>query len=64
MPDRLTLTIREEKARVMSGLVRLLGNLDRAEDCFSEAVEAALKHWPVKGIPDNQGAWQIGRAHV
>ena len=48
---------RHEKSRIVASLVRLVGGLEEAEDCFSEAVEAALKTWPLRGQPDNPAAW-------
>jgi RNA polymerase sigma factor (sigma-70 family) len=49
--------VRRESARVIGMLVRLLGNLDRAEEVFQESIVAALEHWPVAGVPENPGAW-------
>jgi RNA polymerase sigma-70 factor (ECF subfamily) len=37
--------------------MRLLGDLDAAEECFQEAVLSALATWPRDGQPDNPGAW-------
>lgn len=37
--------------------MRLLGELDRAEDCFSEAIELALQKWPAQGLPNKPAAW-------
>lgn len=54
---QLTRTFRHEKAKIVAGLVRLVGTLEGAEDCFSEALEVALKTWPEKGTPDNPAAW-------
>jgi RNA polymerase sigma-70 factor (ECF subfamily) len=48
---------RHEKGKVVASLARLVGGLEEAEDCFSEAVEAALRTWPVRGRPDNPAAW-------
>jgi len=48
---------RREKGRIVAGLVRMLGSLEEAEDCFSEAVESALKVWPERGQPAQPGAW-------
>ena len=48
---------RRESARVVGMLVRMLGNLDRAEEIFQETLVAAMEHWPGSGIPDNPGAW-------
>jgi len=48
---------RREKGRVVGGLVRLLGNLDAAEEAFQEAVLAALLAWRASGTPSNPAAW-------
>ena len=48
---------RREKGRVVGGLVRLLGNLDAAEEAFQEAVLAALPAWRASGMPVNPAAW-------
>jgi len=48
---------RREKGRVVGGLVRLLGDLDDAEEAFQEAALAALARWPTDGIPHNPAAW-------
>jgi RNA polymerase sigma factor (sigma-70 family) len=37
--------------------VRLLGDVDRAEDCAQDALLAALEQWPTSGVPQNPGAW-------
>src|SRR5262245_60969938 len=50
-------TFRRESARVVGMLARMLGDLDRAEDVFQEAIAAAAEHWPTSGLPDNPGAW-------
>jgi len=49
--------VRREKGRVVGGLMRLLGNLDAAEESFQEAVLAALSTWPKSGTPANPAAW-------
>ena len=48
---------RREKGRVVGALVRLLGNLDSAEEAFQEAVLAALPAWRATGTPTNPAAW-------
>lgn len=48
---------REEYAAVVSSLVRRFGSIDIAEDAASEALVAALEHWPTAGIPPNPGGW-------
>ena len=48
---------RVEAARLIGGLVRVVGDVDRAEDLAHEALVTALERWPETGIPDNPGAW-------
>ncbi|HEX8869799.1 MAG TPA: DUF6596 domain-containing protein [Lentzea sp.] len=53
---------REERGRLLATLVKRFGDLDLAEDVTSDAIEAALKHWPVDGVPDRPGAWLLTTA--
>jgi RNA polymerase sigma-70 factor (ECF subfamily) len=55
-------TWRVEAPRLIGGLVRLVRDLDRAEDLAQEALLAALERWPETGIPDNPGAWLMTTA--
>lgn len=58
----LAAVFREEHGRLLAALVRRFGDLDLAEEAASEAVEAALRHWPVDGVPPNPGAWLMTTA--
>jgi len=42
--------------------VRLLGDLDLAEEAMHEAFATALESWPQTGIPDNPRPWLISTA--
>jgi RNA polymerase sigma-70 factor (ECF subfamily) len=53
---------REEHGRLLGALVRRFGDLDLAEEVASEAIEAALTHWPVDGVPAKPGAWLLTTA--
>lgn len=53
---------REERGRLLASLVRRFGDLDLAEEAASEAVEAALVHWPAEGVPSRPGAWLLTTA--
>ncbi|MDT7703244.1 MAG: polymerase sigma-70 factor, subfamily [Pseudonocardiales bacterium] len=53
---------REERGRLLASLVRRFGDLDLAEDVASDAIEAALVHWPADGVPDKPGAWLLTTA--
>ena len=50
---------RREARRVFATLVRLLGDLDQAEEALHEAFRAALEQWPREGLPDNPRAWLV-----
>jgi RNA polymerase sigma-70 factor (ECF subfamily) len=47
---------RRESGPVVATLIRVLGDLDLAEDAFQEALVAAVERWPVDGVPDRPGA--------
>src|ERR1700741_1374042 len=66
VPEQLSRTIealyRSESGRVLATLVRLLGELDLAEEAMHEAFAAALESWPQTGIPDKPRPWLISTA--
>jgi RNA polymerase sigma-70 factor (ECF subfamily) len=66
VPEQLGRTIeslyRSESGRVLATLVRLLGDLDLAEESMHEAFAAALESWPQAGIPDLPRPWLISTA--
>jgi hypothetical protein len=66
VPEQLSRTIetlyRSESGRVLATLVRLLADLDLAEESMHEAFAAALESWPQAGIPDNPRPWLISTA--
>ena len=53
---------RSESGRVLATLVRLLGDLDLAEEAMHEAFAAALECWPETGIPEKPRPWLISTA--
>ncbi len=53
----LDVVVREERGRILGGLMRLSGSLDAAEEAFQEAMLAALHEWKASGVPANPGAW-------
>ena len=53
---------KNEAARVTAGLMRMVRNLDLAEDLAQEALVIALEKWPDSGIPPNPGAWLMATA--
>jgi RNA polymerase sigma-70 factor (ECF subfamily) len=66
VPEQLSRTIetlyRSESGRVLATLVRLLGDLDLAEEAMHEAFAAALESWPQTDIPDRPRPWLISTA--
>ena len=66
VPAQLSRTIetlyRSESGRVLATLVRLLGDLDLAEESMHEAFAAALETWTLDGIPDKPRPWLISTA--
>src|ERR1041384_7833815 len=66
VPKKISSTIetlyRSESGRVLATLVRLLGDLDLAEEAMHEAFAAALESWPQTGIPDKPRPWLISTA--
>lgn len=50
---------RSERRRVFATLVRLLGDLDLAEEALHEAFRAALERWPKDGLPANPRTWLV-----
>jgi len=50
---------RSESGRILATLVRLLGDLDLAEEAMHEAFAAALETWPQTGLPDKLRPWLI-----
>jgi len=65
-PDQLTTIIdtlyRSESGRVLATLVRLLGDLDLAEESMHEAFAAALEPWTLAGVPEKPRPWLISTA--
>jgi RNA polymerase sigma-70 factor (ECF subfamily) len=53
----LARVVRDSAGRLAASLVHLIGDFAAAEDLVQDAVEAALTHWPVDGIPDRPDAW-------
>jgi RNA polymerase sigma-70 factor (ECF subfamily) len=53
---------REESGRILSTLIRLLGDFDLAEEMLQEAYATALQKWPVHGPPANPVAWLVSTA--
>jgi RNA polymerase sigma-70 factor (ECF subfamily) len=65
-PEDLSRTIeslyQSDSGRILATLVRLLGDLDLAEEAMHEAFATALDRWPQAGIPDKPRPWLISTA--
>ncbi len=57
MPDSLADIYRREVGRCTATLIRILGDIDLAEDAVAEAFALAAEQWPVRGVPPNPGGW-------
>ena len=56
MPD-LAEVFRREAGRCTATLIRILGDVDLAEDAVAEAFAIAAQQWPTHGVPPNPGGW-------
>ena len=57
MSDDLESVFRREAGRCTATLIRVLGDIDLAEDAVAEAFAIAAAHWPLTGVPANPGGW-------
>jgi RNA polymerase sigma-70 factor (ECF subfamily) len=55
--DPLAEIFRREAGRCTATLIRVLGDIDLAEDSVAEAFAVAAEVWPERGIPANPGGW-------
>jgi RNA polymerase sigma-70 factor (ECF subfamily) len=53
----LDAVFRREAGRCTATLIRVLGDIDLAQDAVGEAFAIAAEQWPVRGIPPNPGGW-------
>ena len=54
---------RDESARILATLIRLLGDFDLAEEVTQEAFAVAVEQWPRQGVPETHGhGWCPRRA--
>ena len=57
MSDELDAVFRREVGRCTATLIRVLGDVDLAEEAVAEAFAVAAERWPTEGVPPNPGGW-------
>jgi RNA polymerase sigma-70 factor, ECF subfamily len=55
--DALAATFRDEWPRLVATAMRLVGDLQAAEDVVQDVLVSALDRWPLTGVPDRPAAW-------
>jgi RNA polymerase sigma-70 factor (ECF subfamily) len=58
----IELTFRREFGRAVATLVRLVGDIDLAEEAVQHAFVVAAERWPSSGVPPNPGGWIVTTA--
>ena len=53
---------RNESAKIICGLARILRDVGLAEKLAPDALVTVLERWPESGVPDNPGAWLMATA--
>jgi len=56
---RIEEIFRTEHGRILATLIRLLGDIDVAEEGLQEAFATALEQWPSAGTPMNPAGWLV-----
>jgi RNA polymerase sigma-70 factor (ECF subfamily) len=60
--DDLEDVFRREAGRCTATLIRILGDVDLAEDAVAEAFAVAADNWSTHGVPPNPGGWIVSTA--
>jgi RNA polymerase sigma-70 factor (ECF subfamily) len=61
-PEEIAAVFRAEYGRAVAVLVRVLGDIDLAEDAVADAFATALQRWPGEGAPPSPAGWIITTA--
>jgi RNA polymerase sigma-70 factor (ECF subfamily) len=61
-PDEIAGVFRTEYGRAVAVLVRMLGDIDLAEDAVADAFTTAVQRWPSDGAPPSPAGWIITTA--
>src|SRR6185436_2363219 len=59
---RVAEVFRHEYAHVVASVLRILRDIDAAEEAVQDAFTQALDHWPTRGMPVRPGAWLLTTA--
>jgi RNA polymerase sigma factor (sigma-70 family) len=57
--DAVARLVRDEGTRVLASLIRVIGDVDLAQDATQDAVVRALETWPRDGVPENPRGWLL-----
>jgi len=60
--SEITRIFRAEYGRAVAVLVRVLGDIDLAEEAVQDAFTAAVERWPAAGLPPSPAGWIITTA--
>src|SRR5690348_4485527 len=60
--SKVARVFREEYGRAVAVLVRMLGDIDTAEECVQDAFVEATQRWPTAGLPPSPAGWIITTA--
>jgi RNA polymerase sigma-70 factor, ECF subfamily len=60
--DEIARVFREEHGRAVAVLVRVLGDIDLAEEAVQDAFAEAVRRWPSDGLPPSPAGWIITTA--
>jgi RNA polymerase sigma-70 factor (ECF subfamily) len=61
-PPAVETVFREHYGRAVAVLVRLLGDIDAAEEAVQDAFLTAVQRWPVDGVPPSPAGWIVTTA--
>ena len=61
-PTDVERAFRAESGRAVASLIRLLGDIDLAEEAVQDAFVTALQRWPETGLPPSPAGWIITTA--
>jgi RNA polymerase sigma factor (sigma-70 family) len=62
VPARVAEAFRLEYGRLVASVLRIVRDIDTAEEIVQQAFEQALDHWPADGTPQRPGAWLLTTA--